>query len=391
MKKIITPIKQPIKFYQFTQPIDSIAFFDIETTGLSANASSLYLIGLMYFNNSKKEWQLCQWFADNYHSEKEMLTDFLETLSSFRYLYHFNGKTFDIPYILKKCKRHAIVINDCVQNLLSDSTGEFSIDLLTIIRSLRHTLLLDKCNQTSVECWLGVSRTDIFSGKDLIPIYSEYMQQKILAPDNAAKLEQTLLLHNHDDIEMMLELCSILAYDEYLSENCSKRLLTTDNLQNMTFQITDDNQLRLSLPLPQAVPKEVFICKCYPNSLQAQLTLKETTALLVLPLCQSILKFFLSPYKDYYYLPKEDMAIHKSVAEFVDSTHRKKATAATCYIKKDGTFVPNLANTKKKLGDLPIFFENYKDSLSYYQLPKDYESNIAFWQEFLTMQFPMFR
>ena len=36
------------------------------------------------------------------------------------------------------------------------------------------------------------------------------------------------------------------------------------------------------------------------------------------------LKYFYTDYKNYYYLPKEDMAIHKSVAAYVDRDHKKK-------------------------------------------------------------------
>lgn len=52
------------------------------------------------------------------------------------------------------------------------------------------------------------------------------------------------------------------------------------------------------------------------------------------------LKTFFKDYKDYYYLPAEDYAIHKSVGEFVDRSARKQATAHTAYIKKAGTFIP---------------------------------------------------
>lgn len=436
MKKIVSSIKEPTHAYTFLQPKEEIAFFDIETTGLSPNASSLYMIGLMYFDNSKKEWTLCQWFADNYHSEKEIIQNFLDTLSAFRYLFHFNGKTFDIPYILKKCKRHAITIPDHCFSLLQDTTGEFSIDLLGKIRSLRHALMLDKCNQTMIERWLGIERTDIFSGKDLIPVYSEYMQQKIICPQNSSKLEQVLLLHNHDDVEMMLEICSMLTYDEYLSANCTKRLLSPENLQDISVTLLSDSNVQITLQLPIPVPKKVHFIGTYPplsnpctdsdssdqNSLyqnkQAQLTLENTTATLILPTCQNSLKYFFPNYKDYYYLPKEDMAVHKSVAEFVDSAYRKKATAATCYIKKEGTFLPSLVPANRKRNALPYndnlsltskesdleytesyrhptepetFFFHYKDKLSFYQLPEDFSTNQDFWKYYLALQFPMFR
>mgnify|MGYP002649210078 CR=1 FL=1 len=50
MKTITSIISQPQEEYQFPQPLNQILFFDIETTGLSPKASSLYLIGAMYYD-----------------------------------------------------------------------------------------------------------------------------------------------------------------------------------------------------------------------------------------------------------------------------------------------------------------------------------------------------
>ena len=53
MKIIQSNIAVPKHSYKFSQPINQIAFFDIETTGLSPKASSLYLIGGMHFGAKK--------------------------------------------------------------------------------------------------------------------------------------------------------------------------------------------------------------------------------------------------------------------------------------------------------------------------------------------------
>ena len=52
------------------------------------------------------------------------------------------------------------------------------------------------------------------------------------------------------------------------------------------------------------------------------------------------LKYFYPDYRNYYYLPDEDMAIHKSVAAFVAKEHREPARASTCYTKKNGFYLP---------------------------------------------------
>lgn len=414
MKTICTPIQKPAFSYHFPHFKESVAFFDIETTGLSPNASSLYLIGLMYYDSSVHEWKLLQWFADNYQSEKEMLQSFLETLEHFTYLYHFNGKTFDIPYITKKCSRHSVLLSEHCEKLLHDTTGEYSIDLLGRIRSLRHTLMLEKCNQTAVEQWLGIQRTDTFTGGELISVYSEYMQQKILNPASAEALEKVLLLHNHDDIEMMLTICSLLTYDEYLSDNCRTHMLSDEALTDLKVTFIDKDSIELLLPLKTAVPKPLHLSACYPASSfeppaaastgtmpqNAQLSLRGKQARFLFPLYRGTVKYFLPNPKEYYYLLQEDTAIHKSIAEFVDSTVRKKATAATCYIKKEGVFLPNLVSVSKRKSadnsdtsenELPLFYLQYKDKLSFFELPKQPEQNPEFWKNFLRKQIPAFR
>ena len=59
-----------------------------------------------------------------------------------------------------------------------------------------------------------------------------------------------------------------------------------------------------------------------------------------IPVFLGELKHYYEDYENYFYLPEEDWAIHKSVGCFVEKSHRKKATAKTCYIKKEGVFLP---------------------------------------------------
>ncbi len=181
-------IPSPKQFYQFSQPIEQITFFDIETTGLSPKASSLYLIGGMHYDSSHNQWILTQWFADDYQSEAQILTSFFDYLKNFQVLYHFNGATFDIPYILQKCQKHHISLPDYAQELFMNiasyqtkqSQSRFCVDLLKEIRPLKKKLHFTKANQKALECWLGIQREDPYNGGELISVYAEYMQKKFL-------------------------------------------------------------------------------------------------------------------------------------------------------------------------------------------------------------------
>ena len=63
--------------------LSDLVIFDIETTGLSANVSSLYLIGALWYDTPKKEIKMCQWFADDYTSECTILEAFSSFVSGF--------------------------------------------------------------------------------------------------------------------------------------------------------------------------------------------------------------------------------------------------------------------------------------------------------------------
>jgi hypothetical protein len=86
------------------------------------------------------------------------------------------------------------------------------------------------------------------------------------------------------------------------------------------------------------------------------------------------LKYFFQNYKDYYYLPKEDMAVHKSVSAFVDKNYRQKAKPENCYTKKTFDSVPIFDNKELEFNEL--FKENLKDKISYVNIEKINDDNI---------------
>ena len=61
-------------------------------------------------------------------------------------------------------------------------------------------------------------------------------------------------------------------------------------------------------------------CKIFPDKLR-----------LCVPVVNDRVKLFYKDYKNYYYLPEQNCAIHKSVAAYVDKSRRTAATKNTCY------------------------------------------------------------
>ncbi|MCR4625624.1 MAG: hypothetical protein K5795_06620, partial [Lachnospiraceae bacterium] len=88
------------------------------------------------------------------------------------------------------------------------------------------------------------------------------------------------------------------------------------------------------------------------------------------------LKQFYPNYKDYYYFPAEDMAVHKSIAEFAASGSKKKATAKTAYCNVEGSFVPIPSAFAKSESNKDASFYKKEFEEEVYYLPTDVLSGI---------------
>ena len=181
---------------------DRLLFFDIETTGFSGDTDSVYLIGCIY--RSRGVWKFIQWFADSHAAERDVLRAFFDFTDGFDTLVHFNGDTFDIPF-LKKRGGHLRI---------ADPFGRLeSVDIYKRVRPWKKHLGLSSLKQKSIESFLGIAREDIYSGGQLIEVYADYLASK---SDGDLRL---LLLHNEDDLKGMPALLPILFYDDFFSQD----------------------------------------------------------------------------------------------------------------------------------------------------------------------------
>ena len=91
----ISPNQESLEIYpleKISRQKEDIVFIDIETTGLSAKTSALYLIGFAFFESGA--WHTKQFFADN-GDEAEILRASLSFVleHNFKILLHFNGNS----------------------------------------------------------------------------------------------------------------------------------------------------------------------------------------------------------------------------------------------------------------------------------------------------------
>ena len=170
-------------------------FFDIETTGFKASSSHVYLVGAAYFAGD--EWILSQWMTEGPGEEKALLLTFAQFLRPFGRIIHFNGDRFDIPYMREKYAWHQL--ND-------PFTALKSTDIFRDVRVLKNILSLERLNQKTLECFLGICREDRYDGGTLINVYRGYVREP--SPDAL----HLLLLHNREDVQGMLALTGLYAY-----------------------------------------------------------------------------------------------------------------------------------------------------------------------------------
>lgn len=195
-----------------------------------------------------------------------------------------------------------------------------SIDIYKQIRFLKDVLHMENMKQKSVERFLGIHRLDKYSGGDLIKVYQEYV--KLPVKTN----KQLLLQHNYEDLEGLLDCTSMLAYCKFKAGCLLVRKMSVRQ-----------NRLLFSLELEYQLPKRLTIGL---NDIIITGFQKEAT--INAPIYTEELKFFFDNYRDYYYLPAEDMAVHKSVASYVDKNYREPAKKETCYLRKKDISSPRL-------------------------------------------------
>ncbi|MBO5087037.1 MAG: ribonuclease H-like domain-containing protein [Lachnospiraceae bacterium] len=289
---------------------EKLLFFDIETTGFIAKNSTLYLIGVLWYENGNL--QLRQWFNDDGQCETELIESFTAFSRNFTHLIHFNGIGFDLPYLRQKAELLSLSFN--LEHTMSQ------IDIYKEIRAYKSIFALDNMKQVSIERFLNLQREDTYNGKELINIYQRYVAK----PNDEA--EHLLLLHNHDDLLGMTNISHILHYKNLFEQVEIFEI----NIDSTDGQLIIHFSFNPEIPLPRRITATRN--GIYLNAIDCKGTL-------YIPICNDTLKHYFEDYKNYYYLPLEDMAVHKSIATYVESQNKVKATKSTCYIKKADTFI----------------------------------------------------
>lgn len=355
MNMISKQLENLITTYPLEQlaPFDQILFIDIETTGFTAKSSYLYLIGCIFYNNN--QWELKQWFATNYEDEENVLRSFACFAKDFSYLIHFNGNNFDIPYMMQKYNSYQIPFS------FDTFTGT---DIYKRIAPYKKFMKLPNCKQKTLETYLGIFRQDCYNGGELISVYHDYVKN----PSEASY--ESLLLHNQEDMIGMFQLLPIFSYVDLFNNPLKVTKVQANYYKDVNGEKRQEvvMKCKLSNPLPVAISN--YANHCF-------FTARDLEATIKVPLYETELKYYYSNYKDYYYLPKEDIALHKSVSTFVDKEHRIQATASNCYTRKSSSYLPQW-----DIFFEPFFKKEYKDHVTYFELTDELKQERELFQNY---------
>lgn len=308
MKRYHTILPVSVKLDALPEiPAEKILFFDLETTGLSWRTSHLVLIGWFCMNG--KRWELTQVFLESPLEERQVICEFLSLIFDDSLLIHYNGSTFDIPYLAGKCSLYQLPF---------DPQKVKTLDLYQKLRPLRRLFALPSLKQRDLEPLTGFFRQDHLTGKQVISCYRDY----ILSGEES--LCHDILNHNREDLTGLVSLLPLQNLISWFDASHPVSSAVKEE-EKITFLLDTD----FALPRPLSLTAKDIALLGEGHRLRLSVRILAET-----------LKLFFDDYRNYYYLPQEDMAVHKSVGQFVDRDHRKQATSSTCYQKKDGCFLP---------------------------------------------------
>ena len=248
MKTVIETLTIDPEKYDLTRiaPLDQLLFVDIETTGFSAGSSSLYEIGCIRFENNIPK--LIQFFAEDTTEEKEVLSSFFDLCHPSGTLIHFNGNTFDIPYMKAKARQYG---------LSSPFETMEGVDIYKRIMPYKDILGLPNCKQKTIEEFLGISREDQYNGGQLIDIYKEYCRHP------SEESEKLLILHNNEDMKGMLKLLPILTYSDIFMQPFRVVKVQANHFTNVDQSAGDEVLMKLRFSSAFPIPFSMHKAGCH--------------------------------------------------------------------------------------------------------------------------------
>ena len=409
---------------------DRVLALDIETTGLSPQQNAIYLIGCAYREDGR--WKRIQWFDETGTGESDILTCFLLFAKKYDTLLHYNGDRFDLPFLSARIVHNGLQLLPGAENFPAQRS---SVDLYKVLQPYKKLFALSDLRQQTVEQFVGTGRTEDRSGRDLVRIYRAYiaaeassnvmhsnaqeeqrretdrakhiamveqmLEQNVVYTEfslaetaanpetkaGRAAMRAMLLEHNAADTEGLIAISDLLAWNDLFNADLSVYKAQANTYRDATgnpaqelIMYADAGVLAESSPDDAAVrfwedaealpPITANADSCYVSVNGRRITLK-------VPIHNGRAYYYYANYKDYYYLPELDQAIHKSISTFVDENRRIQATPRTCYTAKVGSFLPEWGLLHE-----PVFRREYDEKGAWFEFTQDMKKERSFFSEY---------
>lgn len=319
-------IQETHLFHQLPCPLpdgyreEDVLFLNLETQAFGRADRPILYLGII--RHTANGWQVRQWLPDK-GEEASMLQDFLSFLGSSTCLVHYNGSSFDIPILEKRLKRF---------QLSSPLKEKRQLDLYRLFAPLKKLLGLPHLSQACLEQYLGIGRTG-----------------------------------NDNDLTCLPLLLPLLSYLDFLNGNFSISSAEIKEEDPVKGHLIVHGQCRR--PFPKAFSHHYPFAYVSGEKNQFSMSVEGRFG---------TMKYFFKNYKDYYYLPLEDMAVHKSVASYVEKEYRQPAKASNCYVKKNGFFL-----IQKEPFSQPVFAQEYNTKPYFLLCDKQMMDNQALMDTYL--------
>lgn len=221
---------------------DNAIFFDIETTGLSRIHSSIFLCGVIYYEN--QNYVIEQFFDDTSDSEKKLIEFISNHFNQIKYIISYNGNAFDIPFYENKCKKHGVNPNLDKKTL---------VDLYMKVKKTGLANDLSNLKLKTIEKFININRKDQLNGEDLIRLNASYN----ITPKK--EYLELMLCHNREDI---LSLPYIFSH---IDKHFSKGAITLDKPSYNTLYLIKKsiqakrNSMKFSLACSPVIDYDLIV------------------------------------------------------------------------------------------------------------------------------------
>ena len=281
------------------------AILDITASGRYFRTSRLLRIDLIRRNESRHNEsrrnesrrnesgvRLISWISEQESDEYEMLTALSDALDSIRRIITFNGNAFDLPHLHQKYKAF---------DLMDPLQGKQYLDLMLRLKPISRFLALPSGKLADFAGFLHLAQPD--------------------ASDEASFRFHPGAEDKHEastpnDALYTLECMSLLHYADFLKQGAEIREVTTD-----------EERVIFRLHYPDGFPVGFSV---HDSGFHLRFS-EDGTVLLSSRICNGSIRYYHTDVKNYWYLPLEGYAIHKSAAQYVDKSRREKAVRENCY------------------------------------------------------------